>query len=213
LGVNPGKDLNIYLNEDRRHLVAPLRLLLVSTTLVVLASFAILKPVENFRKGYEIGMNQGYTVENEQHELTAEQKEKMQKTLDFALKLEGMISKYYNLILMSSIPFMAFGSFLFFKKYSLNYAEHLVVNTYISSMQNVFFLICIPLFLISDKLMLVYVIPAYIYFIYAFKNLFKLPAWTAIWRSVFALIVGALFYTTTLIVFGIVYVVIFAMNA
>jgi hypothetical protein len=48
----------------------------------------------------------------------------------FSKEIQGFINKYLTIITVGMVPFFAFYSKLFFRKYKLNYAEHLIINSY-----------------------------------------------------------------------------------
>jgi len=52
---------------------------------------------------------------------------------DFANSMEEFTKNYPRLIYIINIPIMAFSSYIFFKKSKVNFAENIILNTYISS--------------------------------------------------------------------------------
>ncbi|NBG65523.1 DUF3667 domain-containing protein [Acidiluteibacter ferrifornacis] len=52
------------------------------------------------------------------------------KAQEVGKDVQEFINKYLTLITIGTVPFFAFYSKLFFRKFKLNYAEHLIINSY-----------------------------------------------------------------------------------
>lgn len=91
--------------------------------------------------------------------------------------------QYYNLLLMSGLPAIALGSFLLFGALKLNYAEHLVINTYIFSIQTILTLPFVPFVTLAPWLGVVMAGLSAGYFLYAYRAVFQ-KSWKAIiWKT------------------------------
>jgi len=55
------------------------------------------------------------------------------RILDFQHGISKIMTKYYNFVVLLQLPFFALGSFLMFRKYKFNYAEHLTLHTFITA--------------------------------------------------------------------------------
>lgn len=52
---------------------------------------------------------------------------------EFATSLEGFMKEYPRIIYVINIPLMAISTLLFFKRSKVNFAEHIILNTYATS--------------------------------------------------------------------------------
>lgn len=154
----PGAAIQEYLFEDRQRMMRPLPLVLLLTAIATFLSFHLLpldaglsKPVAQSVQAS--GLPQG-----------------MVPLLELLQKLG---KQYFNLILMSSIPFMALTSFWLFRKANLFYAEHLVVNMYLFSAQTLLLILFLPVIAIMPMIALFTLCITLIYFSYAFKHIFQ----------------------------------------
>ncbi len=53
-------------------------------------------------------------------------------------KIATWQGKYYNFIILFQLPFYAFGAYLIYRKYKLNYAKHLTLQTFITAQTTIF---------------------------------------------------------------------------
>ncbi len=94
------------------------------------------------------------------------------------------VNKYMNLFFLSSLPFLALGTYLFFGDKGYNLAEHLVINCYIYSFQTFLYIIFIPFIKFSGLagLLLGALIGAYTFF--AYIRTFGQRFWPGFWKSI-----------------------------
>tara|TARA_R100001015_G_C4618986_1_gene175565 strand:+ start:1072 stop:1758 length:687 start_codon:yes stop_codon:yes gene_type:complete len=50
--------------------------------------------------------------------------------IEFQKKMNEVLKKYLNFVIMLNVPIIAFFSWLFYRKHKLNYTEHLIINSY-----------------------------------------------------------------------------------
>ncbi len=91
-------------------------------------------------------------------------------------------TRYFNLIILCSVPVSAFFSWLFFRRKGFNYTEHLVLHAYLGGFRTVFFiLIFTPLVVWLPKFyypaLSVYLAAWLAYLIWAKIQFFGRPAW------------------------------------
>ena len=158
----PRAAMQEYLFENRRRMVAPMPLLLLTVGIATFLSYQFLdlETELNLRPDQEAGW------------------EKVPASLRTALQfLLSFSRQYFNLFLISALPFLALASFSVFHRQGLYFAEHLVINTYVYSIQT---LLVIPLILLfswvpSQEILIGGVIGALSigYLLYSFIRIFE----------------------------------------
>lgn len=158
----PRAAMQEYLFENRRRMVAPLPLLLLTVGIATFLSYRFLD--------LETELILHPEQEGVWNTIPAGMHPAFQLLLAFA-------RQYFNLFLISTLPFLALASFLVFKEQRLYFAEHLVINIYIYSIQTLF---VIPLILLITSLPgretaigTVFGGLSLIYMIYAFSAIFE----------------------------------------
>lgn len=63
---------------------------------------------------------------------------------NFGLQYNVFIYKYFNLIQLISVPLLALFSWLFYKKSGYNYAENLVLNTFLGAERTLMYILLTP---------------------------------------------------------------------
>lgn len=164
----PGKAIQEYLFEDRHRMMRPLPLVLLLTAIATFLSFQFF----DLEKSFSAPLTDSV------------QKSGLPPDLIPLFELLRKLGKqYFNVILMSSIPAMALASYWMFRKAHLYYAEHLVVNMYVYSMQTCFLLIFLPLIWLFPLMAFIIVITTLTYYVYAFKHIFQISFKEAIWKA------------------------------
>ena len=130
--------------------------------------------------------------------------------LKFITDFGGLISKYYNLIILIQLPFFAYASYLVFKKYKLNYAEHLTFQTFISAQSTIISMVTMLIILIL-KQSSIYLIPvvsaiSFSYQIYATKQFFKINNFKGTIKATAAGLLGVIFFMIVMFVFVFFYI-------
>ncbi|MEL6558932.1 MAG: DUF3667 domain-containing protein [Bacteroidota bacterium] len=110
---------------------------------------------------------------------------------------EKFMEEYPRLIFIINIPIMAFSTFIFFKKSKVNFAEHIILNTYNSSASLVLSLPFSIVFIFYDNLEKIRVyyqaspILSVAYSIWLYYQFFSTSTYkksSLIWRSLFAIL-------------------------
>ena len=102
----------------------------------------------------------------------------------------GIMQKYFNVILLLFIPVFAFFSYFFFKKKKYNYAENIVLISFVQAQQNTISLITFSLFFIfpTQTMMMVTMILSFLisFFTYGlgFKQFFKVSLFNGILKAI-----------------------------
>lgn len=130
---------------------------------------------------------------------------KKKKKLSSKEFTEMMMTGFYesfSLITFLSIPFLALGSFLFFRSTGLNYSEHLVVNTFITGLMAVLNTLTVPLYSYDINFgVSVGMIITIAYNFFAYYKLFKYPMLETLFRTFFVLIFYYFFFFVVAAIF------------
>ena len=171
----PGSLIRFYLTEGRFKIVNAFRLLIISTAL----SLILLSFTDSFQLFYN--------VSGDSDAATAQMQEFMNR----------LFTDWYNLILWLSIPAYASCSFLLLKKYeSFNYAEHMVIQSFLVSVSNILVILFLPFgYLIGFEIAfaLSFVIGV-VYYFYLFSNLYQQRKFWFFFRVFLAFFLGNMFY-------------------
>ena len=171
----PGNAIQEYLFEDRRRMMRPLPLVLLLTALATFVSFQFL----DLDKSFSAPITDSVQMSGLPPEL-----------IPLIELLRKLGKQYFNVILMSSIPAMALASYWMFRKARLYYAEHLVVNMYIYSIQTCFLLIFLPLIWVLPLMAFMILIITLLYFIYSFRHIFQISIKEAAWKAALFLVLS-----------------------
>ena len=131
--ADPYGAIREYLFENRRRMVRPITLLLLVVGITTYLSFRYFP------------MDQQFVDEAEMKQLPSAIRPAIALILQW-------VRQYYNLFLMSSLPFAALATYLLFRSDGLNYAEHLIINIYVYSIQTLLLLLFIPLIVAYPKI-------------------------------------------------------------
>jgi hypothetical protein len=190
LFTNPGKIIRDVWNRATVPYYHPFRYVLIWATISVIMNISL-----GIFDSQQAEMQETFGSGNEMNEKTAAVQQKIME----------LSKKYMSFILIFIIPFISLVSRWFFKKEKLNYAEHLVMNTYFIG-QNA--LLGLPTMLIFSYFEIVsfYFISVGLtinglYLAYAFRSVFDISVPKAIFKGIFVYLIGYILY---IIVFGII---------
>jgi len=189
LFVAPGQTVDEYLFEDRSRLTRPFQLIIFLVAIATFLTLFILPDTEQLL--VDLHKTSGW----------ADFTPAVQQSMEwFTMNMK----QYFNVFFLAGIPFVSVATYLIFKKAKFFFAEHLIINTYISAPQTVFFILYVPFINNSGLMASVQVIPVVVYTIYAYKRIFKLSWLEGIWRSVVVfLFYQFIFGLALLLLFGI----------
>ena len=106
----------------------------------------------------------------------------------------NIVQKYGSLISLALIPFIALGSWLFFRR--INYAEHIVANFFVFGQVSILGLLLIPVYFFVPELILqqqpIGTLILFIYLLIFFQDYFKNPFWMTLLKTLGTLVVGTL---------------------
>ncbi len=173
--VKPGKLIRFYLNEGRFKIVNAFRLLIITTAV----SLVLLSFTNSFEQFYSV------------------QGDSLEQTEELSQYMNTLFTDWYNLILWLSIPCYALASWLLLKKFErFNYAEHLVIQTFFISLNNLIVIAFIPFgFLIGwQEVFAISLVFGFIYYIFLFLDIFRQRNFWFFFRVFMAFVIGNLFY-------------------
>ena len=151
---NPGMLIRYYLSEGRFKVVNAFRLLIISTAL----SLVMMNLTDSFELLFNVTGN------------TPEETDKMSELILY------LFTDWYNLLVWISIPVFALFSYRLFRRYEkFNYAEHLVIQSFIISAANIIVVAIVPIgFIITHKIaFLISFVLGLLFFFYLFYSLYR----------------------------------------
>lgn len=175
LTLKPGAMVKSYLYEGRLNFTPPFRLLLVTTTLVILA-FEYSSLSEGRLESFE----------------TASQGEESKQLVE---QLGYYMQRYLNLVLWLVIPSFSLFSWLFNRNSGYNYAENLVLNTYYTAFVNILFTMFLAEdFLGTTALYIIYFTLSLGHYIICLKQMFSIDWIKAVGQTIAIMVLGTLLY-------------------
>ncbi|MEM9671511.1 MAG: DUF3667 domain-containing protein [Bacteroidota bacterium] len=164
--LKPGATIRVYLQGERKKYSNPLRFLVFVTAAVTLLTINL----DLFGQLYR-----------DTGTLSAEgAAQQMQNAV------KNFIYQYFNIITFLSIPLLAVLSYLFFRRRGYNYAEHLVVNTFLTTEGMLLYLLIVPgLFYYPAIFNLVYQLTWLAYFVWGFTSFLQERSWKGVIKIIF----------------------------
>ncbi|NRB46437.1 MAG: DUF3667 domain-containing protein [Saprospiraceae bacterium] len=189
LFVAPGAAINEYLFEDRDRLTRPFQLIVLLVAVATFLTLLVLPDMEELIE--ELHKTEGWDSFTPA----------VQDSMEWFTK---NMKQYFNVFFLAGIPFVSLATFLVFRKQKYYYAEHLIINTFLSCPQTLFFILYVPFLTASGFFAIFQVIPVVVYSIYAYRQIFKESLWNVIWKSTLCfLLYQFLFGLVMMILFGI----------
>jgi len=176
LTIRPGQAISEFLfTEKRNKHIKPFNFLILAATVSTFITLKLMAQDINIT-GFDVGVSKNDSLF-------------LQK---FISNLNYSIGKYFNLILMLKIPFLAIGTYFLFKKNKFNFAEHLVINTYIYGYITVYVIfISFSVLLFSEQVGGIISVLTLIYPIYVYIKLFEENIGMSIIKSIGAYMIGS----------------------
>lgn len=154
LAMQPGEMIRAYLFTNKRFDYAkPFSFLLLLTAIGTLLTAKIL--------AYSQGQ-----AEAQVQQFPEEMRAFVERTMD-------LLGEYYNLYQVSQIPIYALGTYWLFRAVRYNYAEHLIINCFLTAFSTLIFILVFPLFFVSPNLMSALLLIIFIYQIYFYHRVYK----------------------------------------
>jgi len=197
LTIKPGTAIRTYLYEDRTKLVKPFRFLVLT---IAVATFATLQYFKHSSVGeaFALGFSEGLGKEaGGDMEL---------RVAAFAKQWSDIAQNYFNLFLLAGVPVVALATRWVFRR-KMNYAEHLVVNSYITGYMTLVYLLMMPLlffmnFVALSKLYMVFLL---VYSAWSYTRIFGEKLWAGIGKSLLAMFIYIVLYYSGIMLFVLVW--------
>ena len=181
LFYRPGEMVRSYLYQGRLDFTPPIRLLLVTTTLVLIA--------------FKYSSVNQFTIE------TLKGPDASLSSSEGSAYIMKMLEDYTNVILWLFIPCMALFSWLFNRKSGYNYAENLVLNTYYTVFVNIIFLMFLADKWIDNSiLMTIYIILSTFHYMLSLKGMFQVTWIKSFWQTILIFVITLIFYSISITV-------------
>lgn len=182
LTKRPGQAIREYILEDRNRLMPPFRYLLF---MVAIATFITLQYFD--ANPHWMG------------DLNAESKQNTIKsnpiTKAYLEKTTYLFNHYFNLFILATVPVAALVTQWFFRR-RFNYAEHLVVNSYIMGYLTFVYILLSPMLFFANftTLSWIYSFITLIYSIIVYKQVYQSPGIRGVFAAIATVIVYFLVY-------------------
>ncbi|MFN7118827.1 MAG: DUF3667 domain-containing protein [Saprospiraceae bacterium] len=170
LTKRPAQAIRNYLLEDRTHLMPPFRYLLF---MVAIGTFLTVQYFNNngsLISKFKEGVEKGYNAESD----ATTDVEKQQFLQTYLENTTYLFNNYFNLFIVLGVPVAAVATMWFFRR-RFNYAEHLVINSYVTGYLTVIYIALFPILFITDFAVLsgIYFIATFAYSIIVYKNVYQ----------------------------------------
>lgn len=158
----PGSAMRCYLFTDRSNFMEPLKFLVISI------AFFLFMAINFFPNSNWFGVDQ----------------ESISNGNEVTYSIAAYLKQYANVVMLFTVPIAAWVSWRIFRKYRLNYGEHLVLNAFLYGFLTLISILILPISLksansYSNALLILFLL----YSTYFFRSLFVLPWLKAIWYS------------------------------
>ncbi len=198
LTIRPGKAIRTYLYEDRTKLVKPFRFLLLT---IALATFATVQYFKYSEAGAEFaaGFADGY---RSQGGGAAGNPEDIKREAELIQHWSEIFTSYFNLFLLFGVPVLALATYWVFRR-RMNYAEHLVANSYITGNMTLLYLLMMPCLLLIqyETMSLIYMVFLLVYSIFAYTRLYQEKWWTGALKTLLSTTIYLVLYYFLILVF------------
>lgn len=190
----PGQAIRAYLLEDRERLMPPFRYLIFMVALGTFVTVQYFNSNPSWMNDFNSEFKQGYKS-------AAEGASKNDLVLkNYMEKTTYLFNNYFNLFILITIPVAALVTMWFFRR-RFNYAEHLVVNSYITGYLTVVYVVLSPILFFSDFAVLsgIYTLITFVYSVLVYKQVYQSPGVRGVFASIGAVLGYFLLYYIVII--------------
>lgn len=194
LALKPDQAIQTYFYENRDRLIKPFRYLIFTAAIATFITIQYMK-----KSGFLVEMRKGFTTG-----YTPKNNEELAAVENYFKLLNEVYINYFNLLIVLSVPIIAMVTYWFFRK-KFNYAEHLVINSYVTSQLSAYYILLTPLLLIYNFLVVsyIYTFLTFIYSIFVYVKIFKERLLSGVLKSIAAIIIYfIIYYLFIMIVFS-----------
>lgn len=177
--MEPGKTIEEYLFLDRNRLTRPFSLIVLLVAIATFCTLLVLPDTAQLLEDLQKSPQwQSYPPV-------------IQKVLAW---LTVNLKQYFNLFFLMGLPFISLATFVVFRNGKYYFAEHLIINAYISSPQTLFYLLFIPIINLSGFFAFLQGVTVIAYTIFAYKQIFKLSWVESLWKSLLSFVLYQLLF-------------------
>lgn len=187
--LDPGKAIQEYLYEDRKRMVKPISFLVLVTAVATYLTLTYIFKEDTF-------LQQLHADPDWEHI-----PDQFKPVID---QLMLVTQKYFNLAYMNSIPFISLASFWVFKEAGMNWAEHLVLNSYVYCMQTILLILGMPFLLKWPEAGLIFTILLIVYLVYAYCRIFELNWLKGLGKTILVYLIYGFFSSILIAIFAII---------
>jgi len=143
LTKRPGQAIREYLLEDRERLMPPFRFLIFMVAIGTFITVQYFKFNPAWMGDFNTELQEGAKSATE----GVQEKDVFLKS--YLENATYLFNNYFNLFILLSVPMAAVGTIWIFRR-RFNYAEHLVVNSYVSGYLTVVYIVISPILFVID---------------------------------------------------------------
>ena len=185
LTIRPGTTCLEYVNGIRKSITSPIQYLIITITV-------------HFIIYYTLDLNYLEMSGMNPQEINGISSATVKSDFD---NIGEFIANNIKVLMLMYIPIYAFFTSIFFKRKAYNYAENLILATYLQAHSYVYQIPLLMLLLIDNSLMLVLVVVDFLYFTWGVIQFFRSNLFVGIIKCIIITIVS---YFFTYVIFGII---------
>jgi len=208
LTVKPGIVIQAYNTGVRKRFSNPWKYMLISLT--ILGLYLYINPFPTFGEmDLKNSLETGYELGGGELEKDEEAQEQLEDFENMDSQMQKLLTNpnYYNFTFFLLIPIYTLITFLLFRKYRYNYAEHLVLNAYLNAHYNyyvlVFGVICWTTSLGGGWFYMGTLVLYYLYLPQVFMTTFDISIGKSIGKALLHLLLFVVTFIVIIIVMGI----------
>jgi len=222
LVLRPRIVIEEYLKKDRKKLIHPIRFLVFSTALSAFLSLTIISnnpELNTVQLNMEDGFKEGWEMREIENRIDTlkldkvefhlshsdsvklkKKNERKAKMKNFGKQVQKLTANNSDKFTFAIVLFYSFFTFLFFKKNGYNFTENLVINSYMSSINNVFsIIILIPALFTGDKIyMIIATVVPFIFTIYFWVSTYQRKTIGGVFRSLLVFLTSYFVFIITI---------------
>ncbi|MFK8008651.1 MAG: hypothetical protein AB8H03_19995 [Saprospiraceae bacterium] len=192
--LTPGKTLSNYLfTAERTKHIKPMNFLILMITIATFLTLQLIKASHpDAMSENEInGMMEGAKINLGE--------DVPQKLNDAVGIFNNLVKQYYHIFQLLKIPFFALATFWIFRKKQYNYAEHLIINSYIIAMTTFLFIVASPVAFVDIKIFSVFIAGTILYMFVAYISVFEEKNWKGFLKAIGSYLLATILHTSLII--------------
>ena len=187
LAIAPGRSIREYLYENRQRMTRPFTLLVLPATAATFLTQQFIPTGEAL-------------WEDVQNDIDVQQPPEQVATLLHWFTIAT--KQYMNLLYLSSLPGLALATWALFRNKDYNFAEHLVINSYVFSMQTIFYCLYVPFLASAPWLSILLAGILTLYTLFAYMKIFDEKILPGALKSIGAYLLAQAISTFLLLLVG-----------